>query len=861
MDYYVITSLENAASTQLALHDIEYLQTTGIFESLNACVLVAAKPMAAAEEFVSKLDNKVSAYIIDAKLHLSFKEHVMLALSKRNGLAASVFRAPLKKVLEREATKIFANLKQGDAGAPVGTSMNNPTSTSTSTATDIGAPVQLGASTQASAGVPIDASANAPSSNDKLIFLEAHNEYLVHVFSAAKMLTSILLHDGMLNEVFAIKQAERLLQFKSEHLKGSSIEQADLDDKARMSVFDEVIAATLGKVNARIENVNFCFSGTIKLSKNINTLAVKTLQLETAEGLVLFHKELSDEQKSAATEKSATTKEFATTKEPATKESAATKKSTTTKKPAATSNRWSFSFTLSPDIANSLPPDTKLYLRYFIGNYSGASAIRYTSRDFGKRGTGRVGRILIDKNSDTTCFLCQSDANFCQLVSRATDISDTPAVHRRIRLAWLLSKLQPVKRKIVLWEKFSSRYEESARRVYEYLVDDGNKQARFVLDGDVLDRELDTNKIKPVYQSQIVRRCSFEHYHLIFSGKTFIGTEALSHLIGMQSSSRFVRKYIKNGRFNYVFLQHGPSYTVTLGSEGMSFFNATNAKGMCRVAVSSDLEKEHFIQSGGYKPEELYICGMPKYDVNTWSADADLIAVMPTWRPWEEGTARVDFTQTSYHRFLMGIHEAVPEHLRKKLRVLVHPRFQQYALESSSPLVPYMTGDTPYDEILRQVKLLITDHSSISFDAFYRGANVIFDWEELDECMQAYGQGTHLMLTEDLAFGEVYKGEVYKGEVHKDEDKGEVHKGEVYKDEEKVEVYKGEDKGEVYKGGEKDEEKGEHHSRDTLRAMIERAYTTDQSAEHIRRYRKIINFHDGKNTDRLMGFMRADGLI
>ena len=65
----------------------------------------------------------------------------------------------------------------------------------------------------------------------------------------------------------------------------------------------------------------------------------------------------------------------------------------------------------------------------------------------------------------------------------------------------------------------------------------------------------------------------------------------------------------------------------------------------------------------------------------------------------------------------------------------------------------------------------------------------------------------------------------------------------------------------MYKGGEKDEEKGEHHSRDTLRAMIERAYTTDQSAEHIRRYRKIINFHDGKNTDRLMGFMRADGLI
>ncbi len=797
---YVVTSLENRAREELAVRDVERLRAAGAFgtgagvgesggggacgagagegadkgaagagagadeggaaaagedegRGARACVLVAAKPMAAAEELVAQLPDAVPAHIFDARLHLSFAEHVMLALSKRYAFFARVFAGKLKAVLEREARALLGRARE-------------------SLAADGGESPEF----------------------SRIVFLEAHDEYLTHVFSAAELPVDVLVHEGLPDELGAMRQAQRLLGFEATRIPGLPVRDAQLSEEARASALDGALSATLLGRRAWLDEAGFHFSGSIALKGTRGLEAPDSLRLETVEGIVLAQADPALWRAQSAS---------AAPAGPAAATPAA---------PAAGTLAFTmpFAFTLDAEQAENLPLDTKLVVAFEAGGLAGRSFIRYCRRDFGKRGTGRVGKVLVDETSGIACFFCQTVANLCQLVSRKADLADTPAVHRRIRLAWLVSKLRPARHEIVLWEKFSSRYEESARRVYEYMVDEGDGRVRFVLDGQVRDRDIRAGRIAPAYQGQIVERCSFAHYRLLFSAKTFISTEALSHLSGMHPSSRLVRRRMQDGSFDYVFLQHGPSYTVTLGSAGMSFFTSTGAKGTRRVVVSSELEKEHFVQSGGYRPEQLYVCGMPKYDANTWDADADLIAVMPTWRPWEEGEARVDFTRTSYHRFLVRVCEAVPEELRPKLRVLVHPRFQGYALASDSPLAPYMTGDTPYDEILRRVKLLITDHSSITFDAFYRGANVIFDWTELDECMQAYGQGTHLMLTDELAFGEVYRGE----------------------------------------GGQ-----------DGLRALVEKAYTSGQSDEHSRRYRQIVEFHDGKNTERLMALMRADGLI
>ena len=67
----------------------------------------------------------------------------------------------------------------------------------------------------------------------------------------------------------------------------------------------------------------------------------------------------------------------------------------------------------------------------------------------------------------------------------------------------------------------------------------------------------------------------------------------------------------------------------------------------------------------------------------------------------------------------------------------------------------YIKDNVSYDDILRDTAVLITDYSSIAYDAFYRGANVIFWWKEKDFCMEQYNG--HLMLNEDnLAVLEQY---------------------------------------------------------------------------------------------------------
>ena len=76
------------------------------------------------------------------------------------------------------------------------------------------------------------------------------------------------------------------------------------------------------------------------------------------------------------------------------------------------------------------------------------------------------------------------------------------------------------------------------------------------------------------------------------------------------------------------FLQHGVMYMVSLDSESRSFFKPMKTEGKYRVVTSSVEEARHFIELGGYDPETIYVCGLPKFDRNTLNEDADKIVVM-----------------------------------------------------------------------------------------------------------------------------------------------------------------------------------------------------------------------------------------
>jgi CDP-glycerol glycerophosphotransferase (TagB/SpsB family) len=150
---------------------------------------------------------------------------------------------------------------------------------------------------------------------------------------------------------------------------------------------------------------------------------------------------------------------------------------------------------------------------------------------------------------------------------------------------------------------------------------------------------------------------------------------------------------------------------------------------------------------------------------------------------------------------------AVPEDKRDKVIILPHPLMaERFRTEEGGLGGSIMLADS-YDRVFRDCSLLITDYSSIAYDAFYRGANVAFYWKDKDKCMEHYGEGTYLMLNEDNVFGEV--------------------------------CMNGED----------------------ITRAVEELYNRPQRERDLERYGKIVEFHDGRNSERIIERLKADNVI
>lgn len=419
---------------------------------------------------------------------------------------------------------------------------------------------------------------------------------------------------------------------------------------------------------------------------------------------------------------------------------------------------------------------------------------------------GLRGPMNIDEESSTVAIFRQSQKQRLNIYVRSVNVTDKFSHRVKQVVAYGLSLLwhsKKAKKLVLLYEKNSSKYEESASVLFENLIDSGYKNAYFIVtkDYEFFDR------IPEKYLSNIIYKYSFKHYLYFFKSKTFIGTEAIAHSIDLKTFNLLALKKMASKNLNYVFLQHGVMYMVSLNSESRKMFKRKELNGKYRVVVSSQAESDHFTTLGRHYDEDIYITGLPKFDRNTHNENADKIVIMPTWRPWEINEARTDFTQTPYFKMLMKLYDAVPEHLKEKVIILPHPLIVNELSKLSETLTKKIVLDARYDDILKDTAVLITDYSSIAYDAFYRGARVIFYWEEKDYCMMQYGPSTVLMLNEENVYGDF---------AYNDENLGEI---------------------------------------------IEKNYNNLQTEEQKTRYYKLVNFHDGKNTERLINFLKEDGII
>ena len=412
-------------------------------------------------------------------------------------------------------------------------------------------------------------------------------------------------------------------------------------------------------------------------------------------------------------------------------------------------------------------------------------------------------KLFIDENRQLTYFF-RYPKDTLTLTMRDINVTDQPKERRKVFFAYIVSKLLFFFKPVLLFEKNASRYEESASVVYEQLLDRGYKNVYFVLDKNYPFKDTVPEK----YRHHVVDKYSFKHYVIFFAAKSLIGSESKIHAFELRPISKLVTRKLNRSKHNYVFLQHGVMYMISLDAGRRAFFKKSrNKKVRQRTIVSSQLELEHFTKLGGYQENDLYLCGLPKFDRNILNENPSKIVVMITWRPWEFIQSLDNIEETAYFKMLERIVENIPEAYKEHLYVLPHPLVEGQMRNTPNALQPYIPDVVKYDDILKDTKILITDYSSISYDAFYRGSNIIFCWQEKDACLLEYGVNAKLMLTKELAFGDV------------------------------------------------------NEDYDLLEELVERNYTQPQQQKYLDNYAQLVNFHDGHNTDRLIKLLEKDKIV
>lgn len=425
--------------------------------------------------------------------------------------------------------------------------------------------------------------------------------------------------------------------------------------------------------------------------------------------------------------------------------------------------------------------------------------ILYTVFDY-KKGKNKNSKAIMYSNR--SIYLRQTPKNTMYLTVREISPYDYTKNKIKLRLGYIISKIMLKKDFVLLYEKESERYEESASVVYEKLIDMGYKNAYYIINKD----NPALNKIDEKYKKNILYKNSLKHIAYFFRCKKFVGTESLGHAIQLRAGNKLIADKINAKDLMYVFLQHGVMYMVSLSSDLRTGFKKMPIK-LHKIVTSSKEEAKHFTELGGFEREDLYVCGLPKFDTAVRHKNADKIVIMPTWRRWEANLASINYEETKYYKMIQRIVSAIPKKLQDKIIILPHPLMLK-EIKNNKEYKNYIPkGDFTYDEILKDCKLLITDYSSIAYDAYYRGSNVIFYWEEKDECMKEYGENTILMLNEKNVFADVC------------------------------------------------------YNKKELEKIVEKNYNTTQPSSNKRKFKKIVEFDDNKNTERLIQMLKDDNVI
>ncbi|WP_277209747.1 CDP-glycerol glycerophosphotransferase family protein [Isoptericola croceus] len=265
------------------------------------------------------------------------------------------------------------------------------------------------------------------------------------------------------------------------------------------------------------------------------------------------------------------------------------------------------------------------------------------------------------------------------------------------------------------------------------------RPAYYVIDPDSPDR----GRVEGL--GNVVLRNSRDHVRIAFLASRLVGTHHAEYLLPSRDP-----QVIAGARGIRVFLRHGISGTKNMvanyGRFAPGFFTD-------RFHVSSDRERQVAIKEFGYRPAQVRVTGLPRFDQLLAPSDHSPsgILVIPTWREWLGH--RDSFGSSEYRDRWQAFlsHSQLAEAIRGGLRVtfILHPNMRHFTDMFHAPGVQVLQqGEIDVQTLLRDHAALITDYSSVAFDFALQHRPVVYF--QFDQERFFGPHGSHLDLERDL---------------------------------------------------------------------------------------------------------------
>lgn len=294
----------------------------------------------------------------------------------------------------------------------------------------------------------------------------------------------------------------------------------------------------------------------------------------------------------------------------------------------------------------------------------------------------------------------------------------------------VLKQLHKEDKYIIFFEKRSMQYGESAHVIFEKYYKE-NPDFVFVLSKS--HPEFSSLKIK--YKDQLIEKGSKEFYNILANARLLVSSELPQHLFTDKMVDYEVLDFIN--KIPYIFLQHGVMYSKPILNPKFKSFKKSEFKAnMKKVVVSSELEKTEFFKVG-YEENDLMKTGLATYDIIEDKVK-DKYVYMPTYRFWEEHKVyNGQVENTTYFKDISKVIECFCSlGISEKLYIVPHPKFAPYLKEYFKN--EQCNFSENYTDLRDEILIYITDFSSASYDAHFRGAYIIYLWNRRKELELRY---------------------------------------------------------------------------------------------------------------------------